>query len=306
MKDNNKRLHRGEIELLVGFINNLIYDIYKKSKLRFESMHNNKYVKAYMENVKPVIVVDEATDYSLIDYYFMASFRHYEFNTMTLCGDIMQGLNNYGIESWEQLKKYILPNLKIFELKVSYRQTPTLLDLSKRLYLDDQGMEAPYHSLLKMSNDEPQPICYISDDPSKKIRWMAKRICEFYKHCNDELPALAILVGDEVDVDDMVSEMQDMDILNGFSVFNCTGDRTTNAMKCIRIFRISEVKGMEFEAVFFYDIDEALAGQSHKMLRRYLYVGVSKATSHLAVTFTKEEGNEDIVKYFDTNKRNWK
>ena len=293
-------------ELLVGFINNLIYDIYKKSKLRFESMHNNKYVKAYMENVKPVIVVDEATDYSLIDYYFMASFRHYEFNTMTLCGDIMQGLNNYGIESWEQLKKYILPNLKIFELKVSYRQTPTLLDLSKRLYLDDQGMEAPYHSLMKMSNDEPQPICYISDDPSKKIRWMAKRICEFYKHCNDELPALAILVGDEVDVDDMVSEMQDMDILNGFSVFNCTGGRTTNAMKCIRIFRISEVKGMEFEAVFFYDIDEALAGQSHKMLRRYLYVGVSRATSHLAVTFTKEEGNEDIIKYFDTNKRNWK
>lgn len=305
-KDNNKRLHVEEIELLVGFINNLIYDIYKKSKLRFESMRNNKYVKAYMENVKPVIVVDEATDYSLIDYYFMSSFRHYEFNTMTLCGDIMQGLNNYGIESWEQLKKYILPNLKIFELKVSYRQTPTLLDLSKRLYLDDQGVEAPYHSLMEMSNDEPQPICYISDDPSKKIRWIAKRICEFYKHCNDELPALAILVGDDVDVDEMVSEMQDMDILNGFSVFNCTGGRTTNAMKCIRIFRLSEVKGMEFEAVFFYDIDEALAGQSHKMLRRYLYVGVSRATSHLAVTFTKEEGNEDIIKYFDTNKRNWK
>ena len=305
-KNNNKCLHREEIELLVGFINNIIYDIYKKSKLRFESMRNNKYVKAYMDNVKPVIVVDEATDYSLIDYYFMASFRHYEFNTITLCGDIMQGLNNYGIDSWEQLKKSVLPNLKIFELKVSYRQTPTLLDLSKRLYLDDQGVEAPYHSLMEMSKDEPQPICYISDDPSKKIRWMAKRICEFYKHCNDELPALAILVGDDVDVDEMVSEMQDIDILNGFSVFNCTGGRTTNAMKCIRIFRLSEVKGMEFEAVFFYDIDEALAGQSHRMLRRYLYVGVSRATSHLAVTFTKEDGNEDVIKYFDTNKRNWK
>ena len=104
----------------------------------------------------------------------------------------------------------------------------------------------------------------------------------------------------------MVSEMQDLDILNGFSVFNCTDGRSTNAMKCIRIFRLSEVKGMEFEAVFFYDIDAALAGQSHKMLRRYLYVGVSRATSHLAVTFTAEKGNEDIIKYFDTSKRNWK
>ncbi len=63
---------------------------------------------------------------------------------------------------------------------------------------------------------------------------------------------------------------------------------------------------MEFEAVFFYDIDAALASQPHKMMRRYLYVGASRATSHLAATFTQEEGNEDIIKYFDTEKRNWK
>lgn len=305
-KDNNKRLHKEEIELLVGFINNLIYSIYKKSKLRFESMSKNKYVQAYMENVKPVIVVDEATDYSILDYYFIASFRHYEFNAMTLCGDIMQGLNNNGIESWEQLKKHVLPNLKIFELKVSYRQTPTLLNLSKQLYIDDQGVEAPYHSNRTISEDEPQPICIISDDQSKKIKWIAKRICEIYKHCNNSLPAVAILVGDNVDVNEMVSEMQDMDILNGFSILDCTKGRVAKEMNCVRIFRLSEVKGMEFEAVFFYDIDTALAGQSHKMLKRYLYVGVSRATSHLAVTFNQEEGNEDIIKYFDTSKRNWK
>lgn len=305
-KDNNKRLHKEELELLIGFINNLICGIYKKSKLRFEAMSKNRYVQAYMENVKPVIVVDEATDYSILDYYFIASFRHYEFNTMTLCGDIMQGLNNNGIENWEQLKKYVLPDLKIFELKVSYRQTPTLLNLSKQLYFDDQGVEAPYHSNRRISEDEPQPICIISDDQSKKIKWMAKRICEIYKHCGNTLPAVAILVGDNVDVNEMVSEMQDMDILNGFSVLDCTKGRIDKEMNCVRIFRLSEVKGMEFEAVFFYDIDTALAGQSHKMLKRYLYVGVSRATSHLAVTFTQEEGNEDIIKYFDTSKRNWK
>lgn len=305
-KNKNKHLHLEEIELLVGFINNLILDVYKKSKLRFEAMSNNKYVKAYIENAKPVIMVDEATDYSIIDYYFMASFRYYEYNSLTLCGDIMQGLNANGIESWDILKKSVLPDLKVFELKVSYRQTPTLLEMSKRLYKDDQGKDAPYGTNMDKSDAEVPPICFISDNQSKKINWIAKRICEIYRRYDDNLPAVAILVGDEVDVDDMVDGMQDLDILNGFSILNCTNGNTSNEMKCIRIFRLSEVKGMEFEAVFFYDIDAALAGQSHKMMRRYLYVGVSRATSHLAATFTQEDGNEDIIKYFDTEKRNWK
>ena len=63
---------------------------------------------------------------------------------------------------------------------------------------------------------------------------------------------------------------------------------------------------MEFEVAFFYDIDEALAGQSIDMMRRYLYVGISRASSHLAATFTKREGNEEIIKYFDSSKDNWK
>lgn len=110
--------------------------------------------------MKPVIGVDEATDYSLIDYYFLASFRHYEYSTITLCGDIMQGLNDNGISSWEELKGFVLPGLEVFELRVSHRQTPILLELSKRLYKDDQGKEAPYHTNQKKSESEAAPLCF--------------------------------------------------------------------------------------------------------------------------------------------------
>jgi hypothetical protein len=103
-KDGGKRIHPEELELIVGFLNNMLLGIYKKSRVRFDGM-KNKYVQAYRENVKYVIGIDEATDYSLIDYYFMSSFCHYEFSSLTLCGDIMQGLNDNGIESWEMLKK---------------------------------------------------------------------------------------------------------------------------------------------------------------------------------------------------------
>jgi len=192
-KDNGKRIHRDELELLVGFINNLILGIYKKSKMRFEAMRNHKYVAAYIENAKYVIGVDEATDYSIIDYYFMASFRHYEYNSMTLCGDIMQGLNDNGINSWNELKQFVLPNLIVYELKVSYRQTPTLLDMSKRLYKDDQEKDAPYETNFQRSDSEPAPLCFVSDDMEEKTKWMARRICEVYKRCGGKLPSVAAL-----------------------------------------------------------------------------------------------------------------
>ena len=135
-KDGGKRLHPEELELIVGFVNNMLLGIYRKSHNRFDKM-KNKYVEAYKENVKPVIGIDEATDYSVIDYYFMASFRHYEYSTLTLCGDIMQGLNDNGIKNWTQLKDFVLPDLEVVELKTSYRQLPSLLDMSKQMYYDD-------------------------------------------------------------------------------------------------------------------------------------------------------------------------
>lgn len=72
----------------------------------------------------------------------------------------------------------------------------------------------------------------------------------------------------------------------------------------VRVFRISEVKGMEFEAVFFYDIDEAISSHDEQLMRRYLYVGISRATSHLTATMRSAE-KQSIVKYFDTTIDSW-
>lgn len=58
---------------------------------------------------------------------------------------------------------------------------------------------------------------------------------------------------------------------------------------------------MEFEVVLFYNLDKALQGDDGEMMSRYLYVGISRVTSHLAATLSGEEGNEDILKYFDRN-----
>lgn len=40
------------------------------------------------------------------------------------------------------------------------------------------------------------------------------------------------------------------------------------------------------------------------LMRRYLYVGISRATSHLAATM-KPNASSDIIKYFDTENDSW-
>ena len=46
---------------------------------------------------------------------------------------------------------------------------------------------------------------------------------------------------------------------------------------------MQHIKGLEFEAVFFVGVD-ALAGRISDLYRRFVYVGVTRAATYLAVT----------------------
>ncbi len=305
-KEKNKHLHADEQDLLIGFINNMLYRIYKRSSIRFEKL-NHKYVSAYKEWAKPVIGVDEATDFSLLDYYLIYSFRHYQLNSVTLSGDIMQSITDSGINDWDDLSKWVLPELIKYELKVSYRQTPTLLNLAREMYNDEQGHYPSYHSDKEMDKEnEPAPIACVSDDEDEKAEWIAKRIIEIYKAYDSKMPSVAIFVGDEMNVQRFINTIYDTDLLNGIDVVDCTDGRALNRSDVVRVFRISEVKGMEFEVAFFHNLDEALHGRTTGLMKKYLYVGLSRATTHLAATFCNPDDSCDVIRYFDTKNNNWK
>ena len=303
-KDSNKHLHPDEVNLLIGFINNMLFNIYKKSRVRFDSLKHN-YATAYRNNVKPVIGVDEATDYTLLDYYLIYSFRHYAISTVTLCGDIMQGLNKDGVNDWQELKMLVMPNLEVNELNVSYRQSPTLLNIAREMYKDDQMTFPSYYTKNKQTDNEPAPIVCVSVDEDEKARWIAERIVEVYNAYDHQMPSVAIFVGDDEDIDEFIERINELDILNSIEVVDCSGGKMIGRKDSVRVFRLSEVKGMEFEVVFFHNIDRAIHQDSSSLIRRYLYVGISRATNYLAATFCKEDGNEDVLKYFNRNVDSW-
>ena len=295
-KENNKHLHPDEQNFLLGFINNLLLGIYRKSKSRFNAL-DHSYVIAYKNYARPVLVIDEATDYTQLDYYMLYSFRHYDISSVTLSGDMMQGLNENGIVSWDDLN-WIIPNLEKCELQTSYRQIPTLLRIAKEMYKDDLGYYPRYKSFMEQSNDEPAPLAFVSEDEDKKVQWISDRIREVYE-TYQSMPSVALFVGDNEDISKLVGRFVELDILNGIQIEDCSGNRRLEEKDKVRIFRLSEVKGLEFEVAFFHNIDNAIEDRdSEKLMRRYLYVGISRATTHLAATFSRQEGNENILKYF--------
>ncbi|MCH5346391.1 MAG: hypothetical protein J1E63_04740 [Muribaculaceae bacterium] len=302
-KDRNKHLHPDEQNLLLGFINEMLHRIYRRSHERFDGL-THKYARAFKESVRNVIGIDEATDYSLLDYYFMVSFRHYEFSSITLCGDLMQGLNSNGITDWDQLKKFNLPNLEVKSLNISYRQLPTLLNVARELYHEDLGVYPSYRSENETSENEPQPLLFISDDEWEKADWISERIINILNIYDNDLPSVAIFVGDNVNIRDFIDRINDIGKLSGIDVVDCSGDRQLQNKEMVRVFRLSEVKGMEFEAAFFYDIDDAISSQNRQLMRRYLYVGISRATSHLAATMSACSDNS-IIKHFNTEADSW-
>ena len=119
----NKKLLSQEQSFLVGFINNMAKALYKANKTLFDNA-THKYILAYKDLCRPVIGVDEATDYSLIEFYGIKSFGHYEVCSYTLCGDIMQLMKTDGISNWKQLKHpLIFEKIDVKDLLISYRQS---------------------------------------------------------------------------------------------------------------------------------------------------------------------------------------
>ena len=276
----NKRLLSQEQSLLVGFINSIAKALYKANRRLFESA-THKYIQAYKDLCRPVIGIDEATDYSLIEFYGIKSFGHYEVCSYTLCGDIMQLMKEDGITDWNQLRHPLLfDKLDVKDLLISYRQSQELMDLADLIYLEEIGDVSPYTCYLK-GEKTPKPLWLEWEDMDDKAQWIANRVMEIVKTYN-YVPTIAIFTIDKRKAEQLKESLDECDnlIKAGIDVKVCS-DNTLEGEKTLRIFPIDQVKGMEFEAVFFYDIDDI---ESTSLINKYLYVGLSRASMYLAVT----------------------
>lgn len=283
-------IHHDECSLLIGVINNILIRVARLSEDRFDSF-TGRFANAYKKNRKAVIGIDEATDYSLIDYYAMYSLRHHAVSSFTLSGDMMQSMNEFGIKDWKSLQNpLIFDKVDVKQLRVSYRQGPKLIKLAHYLYNKATGKRAPYSCYLKDEKNTPDPLWFKSNDLEEKAAWMAKRVLEV-QTAYKKVPSIAIFVNTTKEAQDLYDALKSEEILEnaGIDVINCTANDELYAPDSIRIFLLERVKGMEFEVVFFYNIDEVTKA---KLIDQYLYVGLSRATFYMAVASNEIEDEQ--------------
>lgn len=291
-----KELYPQEQALLIGFINNL-----SKMALRISGNRvNHPYILAYQELARPIIGVDEATDFCECDIYAMQSLLYNDYSSFTLCGDLMQRLTRQGITSWENIEPF-MDNMKLMEMRTSYRQSTSLLKVAQSLYADTIG-EAPNYKAYMKSTKVPEPLTFVSSDESAKISWIEKRINEVYIAYGKKLPSIAIFLNRKEDVPVFVEKLRDTDFIYdaGIEIVDGSEGNVLASSNQIRVYPIDVVKGMEFDVVFFHNIDNAVADED--LIKRYIYVGVSRAAFFLGITLCSE--NKELTKYFKSG-LNW-
>ena len=74
----------------------------------------------------------------------------------------------------------------------------------------------------------------------------------------------------------------------GLFIDACIGGNGIGRPSSVRIFSVEFIKGLEFESVIFHDIDALDSATSRDLIGKYLYVGISRAAYHLALTSSKE------------------
>ena len=266
LKEIYKNFYRSE-----AFINgygksiteNEIVNTTREKTIKYEDACLFAYLKSLLKGFEyrgliEQVVIDEAQDYSLIQYIILRNiFKKANF---TILGDINQTINPYyKYDSLEILKKVFTEDTKYLELKKTYRSSPEIIDYSNKIL----GLD--HVSAIRKSDNIPVQI---KDNSIEDIINDIKRLKFQYK-------SVAIITKTDQESEYLYNllkpEFEDISLLNYNSV---------NFKKDLVILPAYVAKGLEFDSVVIY-IDK---NNNYKETEKYLYyVACTRAQHELII-----------------------
>lgn len=232
---------------------------------------------------KNQVLVDEATDFSVIQLAAMFELSHPSIHSFFACGDFNQRLTTWGISSEDELD-WISARIARRSITVSYRQSARLVALAKGVAALGGAADSDIVLPDRVDIEGVPPVwrAALADDEAIAA-WLADRIREIELRVG-QVPTIAVLVNGEERVSPLAARLDEKLQAMNLSAAACRDGEVIGHEQDVRVFNLQHIKGMEFEAVFFIGLDEVLRIEPD-LYNKYLYVGATRAATYLGITF---------------------
>ena len=275
-KKSQNILHSLEVDII------LLLTLKNLNALRGTLSINSRESSSYLSSFQPLfneyrnqILVDEATDFSPIQLACMLELTNQKIQSFFACGDFNQRITTFGTQTEKEMK-WVSNRFDIREIHNPYRQSKILTNLAK-LIVNENIEES-----VETKEIAPILIENMTDIETLSL-WLKDRISEIEKMV-EFLPSIAIFVNSREEVDELTEALKK--VMINIPVKGYRDGQGIGHDGDIRIFDIQHIKGLEFEAVFFINVDK-LAEEKPLLFDKYLYVGVTRATTYLGITCEK-------------------
>ena len=173
--------------------------------------------------------------------------------------------------------------IELKNIEISYRQSERLREFSEAINPDLLILQDRTQSAYQ---DDPSPLLLEGADQAMVSSWLAQQIADI-ESALGELPSIAVFVNgnDQIEptVDAVVEPLRDHSI----EIVGCPGGRIVGDAQEVRVFDVQYIKGLEFEAVFFINLDD-FAKDEPVLFHRFFYVGATRAATYLGITCRHE------------------
>jgi len=240
------------------------------------------YLRTVLGIYRNQVVVDEATDFSVIQLSCMAYLVHPFTRSFFACGDFNQRITSWGSRSEEQIK-WVMVGINIRPINIVYRQSEQLNNFANQILTHVSKNMTSVNLPDYVDSEGVSPVLLEDCDTNTQLSiWLTNRIVEIETYVR-QLPSIAILVNNEEQVLPLAEELNNYLSEHNIKAIACQNGQIIGQDNDIRIFDIQHIKGLEFEAVFFIDVDE-LARNIPDLFDKYLYVGATRAATYLGIT----------------------
>jgi DNA helicase-2/ATP-dependent DNA helicase PcrA len=215
------------------------------------------------------IVIDEAQDFTVVIYYFL---RNLYYNaSFTLVGDIMQSIEDNGIDKWDYVKQIFKTKTDYLEMNKGYRNTYEISMFAKNMaeYLTGSKLK------IEPLNRHGDKVCCLSYNSLDEKKENIEEILFKQKENNRLLNA--IICRDEESAEKAYELLKNTESISRINI------KTSSLNYGSFIMTIKEAKGLEFDSVIIWDFDEY-----EKTDVKKLYVSMTRALHNLYV-FTNNE-----------------